>query len=210
MLKRIRKTKLKTNPRFPGIAFLPDPSSPSSEASFFDDLIQIQTRSLGAELLADIGRASPGARKITNGSVEERKIKFPKNINVIAQPTTMSYIQSGSTTGRAVPEIQGRTFYPTGNGCEAQAGDMRAASDGKGSVSLVRYTNTQLFTASGEDTFSFIVLAHELIHSLNHLRGTRHDSDEEPRTMGLGQYASEKYSENAFRQAFNLPNRRAY
>ncbi len=226
MLKRIRKTKLKTNPRFPGIAFLPDPSSPSSEASFFDDLIQIQSRPLGADLLADIARARPKVRSVTEGSPEEKAIQFSKPINVIARRTRINFVQSGykleygdgndrDPTGLIADPRRGipnRRVYRTGLGCYAKAGDSDAADNGTRSVSLIYYSNAQLFTGQGEDTFSFVVLAHELIHALNHVQGTRlrDGGAEELRTTGLNQYANERYSENAFRQAFLLPGRNAY
>lgn len=202
---------LRTNPRYPGFAFLGEPPSPSTEACFYSDLALIQSRSLGADLLADIARASPGVRKITNGNDKDREINFPKNINVIVRPTTMTFYETGIEfpSRRIYPPVPGRNFYPKG-GCMAIAGDVDAAGNGTGSVSLVNYTNTQLFTGKGEKTFSFIVLAHELIHSLNHLQGRLHNDDEEQRTTGLNQYASEKYSENAFRQAFLLESRQVY
>jgi hypothetical protein len=105
--------------------------------------------------------------------------------------------------------LHGCPYYPVG-GSRALAGDVVAAGDGSGSVSIVRYTNAQIRTSKGEVTHSFIVFAHELIHSLHHLTGTRNDNVEEQWTTGLGRFSDEPMSENRIRDAFGIPRRTAY
>lgn len=74
----------------------------------------------------------------------------------------------------------------------------------------MKYTNAQIVTSKGEATQSFIVLAHELIHSLHHVTGTRRDTDEELWTTGLGKYSDEPMSENKIRDQFGIKLREAY
>ena len=64
----------------------------------------------------------------------------------------------------------------------------------------------------------FVTLAHELIHALHYLRGVAGErgdlltglGDEEYRTMGLGPYAGERYTENAIRLEWGLHPRTFY
>jgi hypothetical protein len=65
-------------------------------------------------------------------------------------------------------------------------------------------------TTKGEKTDPYIVLAHELIHSLHCLEGTSANTDEELWTTGIDKYANNQMSENAFRTAFGLPLRTQY
>jgi hypothetical protein len=74
----------------------------------------------------------------------------------------------------------------------------------------MKYTNAQILTGKGEATHSFVVLAHELIHSLHHVTGTRRDNGEEDWTTGIGAFVDEAMSENAFRKAFGLKLREKY
>ncbi len=57
---------------------------------------------------------------------------------------------------------------------------------------------------------SFIVLAHELIHALHRVTGTRHSQDEAARSTGIGPYADEELTESAIRTEFGLPRRNTY
>ncbi len=65
-------------------------------------------------------------------------------------------------------------------------------------------------TSKGETMFSFITLAHELIHSLHHVTGTRKDEDEELWTTGIGMYIDEPMSENGIRKEFAMSLRIEY
>ena len=72
-------------------------------------------------------------------------------------------------------------------------------------------SNAQIITSKGEEAHPYIVLAHELIHSLHCLEGTKVDSaDEELSTTGLGKFADNPMTENKFRAAFGLALRTQY
>lgn len=212
-------------PEFKGFAVQYDPSkSPFFISMVLEDLRHIASKPIGKTLLAAIADARPRARRAAKNSNEEAKaIKFFKGINVVVVPTTMQYTQSGykmGFTGRgmekalqpsthAAHNVEGCPYYPAGGSC-AEAGDIVAAGDGTGSVSIMKYTNAQIMTSKGEATYSFIVLAHELIHSLHHVTGTRRDNEEELWTTGIGKYSDEPMTENAIRAAFGLKLREAY
>ncbi|MEI9983860.1 MAG: M91 family zinc metallopeptidase [Aliidongia sp.] len=203
---------------FPGFGLYFDPeASPYFRTMVTDDLRKIKTKPIGAGLLVLISKARPRFRTIDNGPAEARAISFPDGVNVIFTPTSMAYMQSGYKKSNSGPvpsanpahNPDGCRFYPSdgGQGCRAVPANITAAEDGNGCVSRVLYTNAQCLTAKGEATHSFIVLAHELIHSLNQVYGRRHPKDEELRTTGLGIYSNEERSENKFRAAFGLPPR---
>ncbi len=212
-------------PDFPGFAVQYDPSkSPFFISMVLEDLRHIASKPIGKKLLTDIAAARPRARAASKTSNEEaRAIKFSKGINVVMVPTTMSYTQSGYKMGftgvgmekalqpstQKAHNIDGCPYYPAGGSC-AEAGDIIAAGNGTGSVSIMKYTNAQIMTSKGEATYSFIVLAHELIHSLHHVTGTRRDNEEELWTTGIGKYSNEAMTENAIRAAFGLKLREAY
>jgi hypothetical protein len=206
---------------FPGFGLYFDPeASPYFRTMVTDDLRKIKSKSIGAGLLVLIAGARPRFRTIENGPPEACAISFPDGVNVMFTPTSMAFMQSGyrkSVNGlvaskKPAHNPDGCPFYPSngGQGCRAVAGNVKAAEDGSGCVSLLHYTNAQCLTAKGETTHSFIVLAHELIHSLNQLYGRKHPKDEELRTTGLGIYKDEERSENKFRAAFGLPLRIDY
>jgi hypothetical protein len=90
--------------------------------------------------------------------------------------------------------------------------DLVARCDGTGCVCIMEFSNVQIITTKFEKTEPYIVLAHELIHSLHCLQGISADrrEDEELGTTGNGQYADQPLTENAFRSAFGLPPRIAY
>ena len=209
---------------YPGLELqYPSGSSPFVRKCLGEDLGRIASQPIGKDLLRRIAAAHPATRSGSNGGATTRDIKFDRGINVIFVPTTMEYVQSGhkkthlpgsmdktlTPTSDPRHNLAGRTFTPIG-GCCAIALDVAAASNGTGSVSVVQYTGAQTFTRANEDTYSFIVLAHELIHALHHVTGTTREEDEEEATTGLGQYAQAMLTENAFRQAFGLPQRQQY
>jgi hypothetical protein len=211
-------------PEFPGFSVCYDPSEkPFFVSNVLEDLRRIISKPIGKKLLDDINDARPRVRSVSETASEGiRDIVFVDGINVVMTPTTMTFIQKGYKMGytgkgtekslqpstHALHNIDGCTFYPTGGSC-AEAGDIMAAGSG-GCVSVMKYTNAQIMTAKGEATVSFLVLAHELIHSLHHVTGTRKDEGEELWTTGIGIYKDEPMSENAFRAAFGIALRTAY
>ncbi len=75
----------------------------------------------------------------------------------------------------------------------------------------MRFTNVQVVTRRGEKAEPYVVLAHELIHSLHCLQGIKMDGrDEELWTTGLGKYENNPMSENVFRAQFGLAKRQRY
>ena len=213
--------KLMEFPAF-GLHFDPN-ANPFFRSMVLEDLRRIASKPIGEKLLAEIAAARPRARTVTNGGDDLRAIPFLEGINVMITPTSMQYIQSGYKmvfTGAGMDKrptksdlpmhnLPGCPYYPVG-GSQAVAGDVMAAGDGTGSVSIMKFTNTQVRTSKGEVTHSFIVLAHELIHSLHHVTGTRRDDVEEQWTSGIGVFCNEPMSENKIREAFGIPARISY
>jgi len=212
-------------PEFPGFAVRYDPATkPFFESMVLEDLRRIKSKDIGKKLLEDIAAARPRARAAPqNANAEARAIVFEAGVNVVMVPTTMEYSQSGykmAFTGKGVEKalkpsahashnVEGCPFHPAGGSC-AEAADITAAGDGTGTVSIMKYTNAQIVTSKGEATQSFVVLAHELIHSFHHVTGTRRDQGEEDWTTGIGAFADEPMSENKIRAAFGLKLREKY
>lgn len=215
----------RTLPDFPGFAVQYDEAkSPYFTTMVLEDLRNIARKPIGQKLLDDIAAARPTSRAASQTSNEEAKaVKFSDGINVVMVPTTMQLTQSGyrmaftgngfektlQPSSHASHRIPGCPYWPAGGSC-AEAADITAAGNGTGSVSIMKYTNAQIVTSKGEAAPSFIVLAHELIHSLHHVTGKRRDIDEEPWTTGIGKYSNEPMTENAIRAAFGLELRKAY
>lgn len=216
---------------FPGFAVHYDPAQkPYFEATLVADLRLLASKTLGAALLKAIDDARPVSRTPTVNSA--KGIVFPVGANVMCLPTSMDFIPSGSklvgaydaqgkfgATGLdATPDPRfnpaGCRFYAKG-GSYAEAGDPTKSSNG-GTVSLMHYTNAQIFSQGAGDreiAYPHIVLAHELIHCLHHLLGNQLSTgmkDEELRTTGLSKWTFEKFSENQFRRAFHLELRNSY
>ncbi|WP_459089622.1 M91 family zinc metallopeptidase [Mesorhizobium sp. A556] len=212
-------------PEFPGFAVRYDSSTkPFFQSMVLEDLRRINSKPIGEKLLEDIAVARPRARTAGAASnTEAQAIVFEAGVNVVTVPTSMEYTQSGYKMGftgvgvlkslkpstAASHNIKDCPYHPAGGSC-AQAADITAAGNGTGSVSIMKYTNAQILTGKGEATYSFVVLAHELIHSLHHLTGTRRDNVEEDWTTGIGVYAAEPMTENAVRAAFGLKLREKY
>lgn len=212
-------------PEFPGFAVRYDPSAkPFFQSMVIEDLRRIASKPIGVKLLADIAAARPRARAAGAASNAEAKaVVFKAGVNVVMVPTSMEYTQSGmkmAFTGVGIEKslkpstaashnLKDCPYHPAGGSC-AEAADITAAGDGTGTVSIMKYTNAQILTGKGEATHSFVVLAHELIHSLHHVSGTRRDHGEEDWTTGIGAFVDEPMSENAFRKAFGLKLREKY
>jgi hypothetical protein len=212
-------------PEFPGFGVQYDPKlKPYFVSSVLEELRRIASQPIGKKLLADIAAARPRARKAPKNTNEAAKaIQFYKGVNVVMVPTSMEFTQSGHKMGwtgkgtekalqpstAASHNVKDCPFHQVGGSC-AEALDITAAGDGTGTVSIMKFTNAQIVTSKGEATAPFIVLAHELIHSLHHVTGTRRDTGEENWTTGIGVYKDEAMSENAFRTAFGMKLRESY
>lgn len=216
-------------PEFKGFAAEYDPNSnPFFEAICVDNLRKIKTVELGKQLLAGIENATPQSRST-----------FPLGVNVILRPLLngMQYNQSGlkplknwgatgapfKLAGMVKSEHPGHNltrkqengavvdcpFWKDGTSAN-EAVDKSATINKKGTVCHVTFSNAQFMTSKGESCVSFIVLAHELIHSLHCLQGVHAGDQEELLTSGEGVYSDEPMSEAAFRNAFGMKKRSAY
>ena len=217
---------------FPGFGIYYDPNvKPFFKSNLLEDLRQLASKPLGRDLLNRIANAKPKKRSVSSTLLKElQAIKFPSRVNVMCMPTSMDFVQSGNkkdiavVSGQVVPVLLKSTkdphnpancrFYGSG-GSFAEAADPAFSGSNKGgTVSIMHYTNAQTFSqGSGEreHTWPFIVLAHELIHSLHHLLGSRNEQgEEEDWTTGIGKFLDEPLSENKMRDAFGLPRRKGY
>ena len=203
---------------FPGFAVLYDPTAnPFFRPIIVENLRKLKSVAVGKSLLSSIAAAEPRSRDI-----------FPVGINVMCKPTKMNFTQSGfkrevlygdggkqTVTGMspdARPQFspQGCPFWMAG-GSANEACDTKAATNTQGSVCYMHFSNVQVMTRKGEKADPYIVLAHELVHSLHCLQGITMDGkDEELWTTGIGKYSNNSMSENAFRSAFGCPPRNTY
>jgi hypothetical protein len=99
-----------------------------------------------------------------------------------------------------------------GDGNSHVALSYEAAENGSGTVAKVYFTNAIRKMQSGLVSPPFVALAHELIHAIHSLKGEKEAviANEEARTVGLGQYANERISENALRAEAGLALRTVY
>jgi hypothetical protein len=204
-------------PDFPGFAVKYDLSkNPFFRPIIVENLRKLTTVTVGKSLLSSISVAAPRSRG-----------DFLPTVNVLCMPTQINFTQSGfkrevtygdggsqTITGMsptAQPQFspQGCPFWMSG-GSSCEAVDQQAADNGTGTVCRMRFSNVQIMTSKGEKADPYIVLAHELIHSLHCLEGIRANQDEELWTTGIGKYSNNPMSENAFRSQFGLPRRNKY
>jgi hypothetical protein len=209
---------LEVLPDFVGFAVRYDTAkNPFFRAIVVENLRKLATVSAGKSLLSSIAAAAPRSRGT-----------FPPSVNVICVPTLINFTQSGFkrevTYGEGgLQTITGMTpsdrpqFSPPGcpfwiaGGSNNEAVDQSATSNAIGTVCTMRFSNVQIITSKGERADPYIVLAHELIHSLHCLQGIKIDGqDEELWTTGIGRYANNPMSENAFRSQFGVPLRTQY
>ncbi|WP_291155364.1 M91 family zinc metallopeptidase [Gemmatimonas sp. UBA7669] len=204
-------------PDFPGFAVRYDPSkNPFFQAIMVENLRILDSKEIGKSLLKQIGEASPKHRG-----------QFPDGVNVMCTPYHINYTQSGFSrqgqfTGDGGFKVEGMKpstaashnlkncpFHIAGSSFN-KADDPSFNDKGRGTVCWMAFSNAQFITSKGETAQPFIVLAHELIHSLHCLTGTHNGSEEELMTSGIGKYSDLPMSENAFRKAFGLPPRVSY
>ncbi len=203
---------------FPGFGVRYDPAkNPYFLLILVDNLKKLQSVAVGKSLLSSIQNAKPTSRG-----------DFPLGINVMCVPSAMMFTQSGFSAIKTYRDDHtftvdgmrssaspahspaGCPFWKAGGGSANEAMDPTAQSNGTGTVCRMFFTNVEIMTTKGEKTDPYIVLAHELIHSLHCLEGTSAKTDEELWTTGIDKYANNPMSENAFRTAFGLPLRTQY
>ena len=214
-------------PDFPGFACEYDPkANPFFKAIMVENLRKLKSVPLGEDLLQRIADARPRARSIPKDKRSSKfRWSFPSGVNVMCQPSEVSFTQRGfkrdllygadnsvKVLGLKVdrnPTIPTTCPFAIEGGSVNEAVNQAFTANG-GTVCWMRFSNVQIVTRSGVTTQPFVVLAHELIHSLHCLTGTHHGDQEELVTTGIGAYAGEPMSENAFRTAFGLQLRTAY
>ena len=106
-----------------------------------------------------------------------------------------------------------RHMVPAGGtgSCNAAISPVAGGQTNAGSACKLYFNNTIRVTSKGEATYPFIALAHEMIHSLHCLTGTRKDGKaEELKTTGLDPYADEAITENRIRAEHNIALRTQY
>jgi hypothetical protein len=203
---------------FPGFAVRYDQTTrPLFRAIVKETLRRLTTVAIGNELLGAIAAARPHSRA-----------DFLPGVNVLCIPTRINVTQSGyrrevlddvdgtekitGMTPTTLPKFSPpRCRFWHAGGSSNEAVDQTAGSNATGTVCLMRFSNAPVVTDKGESTHAFIVLAHELIHSLHALQGVTIESgDEELWTTGLGRYARERMTENAFRHQFGIVLRKHY
>jgi hypothetical protein len=203
-------------PEFPGFAVRYDPAAHTFFNSMMvESLRKLQEVALGRTLLASINDSAPRSRG-----------KFPASVKVMCVPTDINFTQSGykrevtygeggSTTITGMTKTKDPKFNPKKDKTKKcpfwiagtsynEALDQDAADNGNGTVCTMHFSNAQVLTNNNEKADPHIVLAHELIHSMHCLYGNRKDEEEERWTIGLGIWASEAMTENAFREQFQL------
>ena len=102
----------------------------------------------------------------------------------------------------------GCPFWMDGSSSNSAA---NISTSNQSSVCFMKFSNVQITTRQGEKADPYIVLAHELIHSLHSLQGTtKNGREEEEWTTGIGKYENDLMTENGFRQVFGLAKRKIY
>lgn len=214
-------------PVFPGIAIQHNVTGGTQRSSFYenvaDDLVELRKLPRGKVLFNSIADASPVTKSTHfSGNQETRSIRFPPGIHVVIIPKNISYVASGyrssfapgaGTTRTLLPSSNpthnppGRPFYQEGLGISTEGVDPLDTDNRRGTVCVIRFSNAFTAVIGGVYTPSYITLGHELIHALHLIRGNRHPTDEEIKTIGLGVYRREYFTENALRHEAGLPQR---
>lgn len=117
-----------------------------------------------------------------------------------------SRIQDFKEKAFGIKKEAGLPMTTSGLGVLHESMHQTHASDGTGSVCIVEFNNARVPLKDRP----YIYLAHELIHCLHSLTGTKHVQNDEPATVGLGQHANDALTENRFLEAFGLPRRTHY
>jgi hypothetical protein len=214
----------KTLIKYPGIAVSYDNGSATFfEIMVLDALSNLSRFKTGKALLLGISNANPASPYNDSGNdvnvvikptdnklqVIRKGYQYPTNTSdksVNGQNEYRNYLLDGyfnEDKSRSVQQIKAILLHSPKN--------RAAAENGTGSAANVKFSNSVRKLNSGLDSPPFVGLGHELIHALHSLQGeNKGGSEEEKRTVGIGQYASEVISENALRKDANLPLRMQY
>ncbi len=213
---------------YPGLGVLYADYHTSFTLSLLENLKYLSIKTRGLRLLDEIKKATPFYRH-----------NFPGGINVIVTPFPARYIQSGyvrvlrydvekgeyydlekaeDTKSRptdsksrrpgAAKQQTGSLIYK-GDGHRIAHESMdqyHASAPGRGSVCIVNFHNSQV----PQKDRPYIYLAHELIHCLHSLKGTKHRENDEPATIGLNEYANDPLTENQFLTDYGFQRRTHY
>jgi len=202
-------------PAFPGIILrYEEGENPNFEIICVEALTRLKEFNVGIRILALIADSAP--ESVPN---DQEAPDFPREFGckVLMIPThERVMIQDGyrRVWGNLVPTNGPpglRPFNPSplSGSCNAAASPAEASAGG--SVCTVRFNNTIMKTSQGEMTTPFVVLGHELIHSVHALYGETLDGRaEELRTTGLEQFSREELSENKLRLEAGLQLRTQY
>jgi hypothetical protein len=185
---------------WPGIKLQYEGSSnPYFEVIAKEALSLIAAKPVGAQLLSGIGQTAP---QVNDG--------LPAGCNVLIMPTTERKFYDQSVRQFAT---DARHMVPSGlsGSCNAALSPVAGGKTNAGSACKLYFNNTIRVTSRGEATYPFIALAHELIHSLHCLTGTRMDGKaEELKTVGLDPYSGEAITENNIRAEHGIALRTQY
>lgn len=214
-------------PVFPGVGIQHEVTGRGERLSFYegvaDDLVELRRLPRGKVLFSSIASASP-TNKATHfsGNQETRSITFPPKVHVVIIPKSINYVASGYRRGYVPGSAVSRTLLPSSNpahnppdrpfyqdtqGISTEGVNPVDTDNGRGTVCVIRFSNAFTAIIGGVYTPSYITLGHELIHALHMIRGDRHSTDEEVKTIGLGVYRREYFTENALRHEAGLPQR---
>ncbi len=204
-------------PEFPSFAVRYEPGkNPFFKAIMIENLRKLKSVALGRTLLEQIAAASPKHRG-----------GFPEGVNVMCVPHHVNYTAKGFARiseglGHGAVKVTGmkpsamaehnleKCDFHIGGSSLNRADNPVHRSKGSGSVCWMAFSNAQMITSKGMACPAYIVLAHELIHSLHCTTGTHHGAEEEKMASGIGTYSDLPMTENAFRKAFGLSLRLDY
>jgi hypothetical protein len=220
---------------YPGIGLreISRKSDPKGYNPFFKSnvlsyLAKINQKPTGRMLIEAIGRCKPG----------DKFNAFPKGINVVIRPPDADVLmkpglmmsddepiykplggkEAYNTWMIAAPGERGalvpllRSKAQTIPATRAAACCNTEGASGVGSQCQLRYSNREMLSKSGTWLPAEIIMAHELIHCLHCLTGTRDPKDnvEEWKTTGIKGYEDLDITENKIRAELDYPARTKY
>jgi hypothetical protein len=200
----------KTLPNYQGFAVDYDESQdPFFEVTVKETLAKIKQTATGALLLTKIASSSPS---FISSSVATAKVVIspPGDRKLTPRGKIVMGGQLHDHPGMYAADV--RHSRPSGTGDTSHlSNDQTSASNGSGCTCTVYFTNRVGQTSKGESAPPWLMLAHELVHCLHSLEGTKKDGiEEEYFTVGLNDYAKEPITENAFRNDAGMPARTSY
>jgi Effector protein len=201
-----------------------------------ESLTRIASKPVGKALLDAIGNTTPSVgfggqnehvkimptfesanfqvRGVKGGSEYETEIidePFKRRDELLKQLLNAPNANLSQLKGLIPSGLWGQDFLLTrgANNCHASQ-DTIAGENGTGSVATVYFSNAKRVLGSGLAAPPFIGLAHELVHALHSLQGTKAKAEEEMKTVGLGKYVNEAICENTIRAEHKLMLRKTY